>query len=75
MREVVSLHTMHLGPDALLIVLGVHFRPGLDTAGVKAASERLHRRIEDAVGDSTRPRLIVIEARRPGADALRSSAA
>jgi divalent metal cation (Fe/Co/Zn/Cd) transporter len=73
-HEVVSLHTTHLGPDAVLIVLGVRFRPGLETADVEAAVERLHRRVEDAVGHSTRPRLIVIEPRRPGAEALGSAA-
>jgi cation diffusion facilitator family transporter len=62
-REVADVHTMHLGPRSILIVLGVHFRPGLDTRAVEAAVQRIHDRVRRAVGDSTRPRLIVVEPR------------
>jgi divalent metal cation (Fe/Co/Zn/Cd) transporter len=62
-RKVADVHTMHLGPTSILIVLGVHFRPGLDTRAVEAAVQRIHDSVRRAVGNSTRPRLIVVEPR------------
>lgn len=74
-HEVVALHTMHLGPDTILIVLAVALQPGLDTAAIEAAVQRVHDGIERAVGPSTKPRLIVVEPRAPRAQATDVAAA
>lgn len=56
-----SLHTMHLGPDALLTVVGVQFRDDLTAPEVTAAVSRIQDKIRAALGDETTPRMIVIE--------------
>jgi hypothetical protein len=66
---------MHLGPDTILIVLAVALQPGLDTAAIEAAVQRVHDGIERAVGPSTKPRLIVVEPRAPRAQATDVAAA
>jgi cation diffusion facilitator family transporter len=68
--RLVELHTMHLGPRAVLIVLGVTFDGHLSADGVGQAVARLQRRLAERLGDLTTERLIVIEptpaaARRP----------
>jgi cation diffusion facilitator family transporter len=62
-RAVAALHTLHLGPESILIVLAVHFRPGLETAAIESAVRRIHGRVEQAIGRRTTPRLIVVEPR------------
>jgi cation diffusion facilitator family transporter len=65
-REVVSLHTMHLGPTAVLVSARVWFRPELTATQIEDAV----RRLEDAVRAAlpgTRRRMIVIEPARPAA--------
>jgi divalent metal cation (Fe/Co/Zn/Cd) transporter len=57
----VSLHTMHLGPAALLVVVGVQFREELTAAEVTAAVSRIQEKIRAALGDDTTARMIVIE--------------
>jgi hypothetical protein len=52
---------MHLGPRAILAVLAVKFQPGLTTARIEAAVDRLHARVKLATGGLTQARLIVIE--------------
>jgi cation diffusion facilitator family transporter len=56
-----SLHTMHLGPDALLVVVGVQFRDELTAAEVAAAVSRIQERIRAVLDDRTTTRMIVIE--------------
>jgi cation diffusion facilitator family transporter len=68
--RLVELHTMHLGPRAVLIVLGVTFDDHLSADGVGEAVAQLQRRLAERLGDLTTERLIVIEptpapARRP----------
>jgi len=65
-RDIVSLHTLHLGPSAVLVSARVWFRPELTAVQIENAV----RRLEDAVRmtlPETRPRLIVIEPARPDA--------
>jgi divalent metal cation (Fe/Co/Zn/Cd) transporter len=56
-----ELHTMHLGPRAVLIVLGVTFASQLTAGEVGEAVARLQRRLAERLGDLTTERLIVIE--------------
>jgi cation diffusion facilitator family transporter len=58
---VVSLRTIHVGPEDILIVLGVDFHDELTVPQLEAAVARLHQRVTDAVNGFTSPRLIVIE--------------
>ena len=62
-----SLRTLHIGPQSLFIALRVRFREDLTTRDIEAAVARLKRAISAALGDVTRPELIVIEP--AGADA------
>jgi divalent metal cation (Fe/Co/Zn/Cd) transporter len=61
--RVVSLSTMHVGPQDILIVLEVQFRDALAAADLTAA--RLQDRLTEAVGGRTNARLIVIEPAGP----------
>jgi cation diffusion facilitator family transporter len=66
-RGVTALHTMHLGPRSILIVLIVALAPELRTGQVEEAIGRLHGRIAEELGDLTDSRLVVIEpAQREG---------
>ena len=56
-----GLHTMHLGPNQILIVLGVHFAEDLGVPAVEGIVRRLERRVVDALDGMTDARLIVIE--------------
>lgn len=56
-----ELHTMHLGPRAVLIVLGVTFAGHLTAGEVGEAVAQLQRRLGERLGDLTNERLIVIE--------------
>jgi cation diffusion facilitator family transporter len=56
-----SLHTMHVGPHAILVALGVRFRPDLSTREIERVVGRLHERVRTAVAGSTDARLVVIE--------------
>jgi|SRR2546422_1293387 len=65
-RDVVSLHTMHLGPTAVLVAARVWFRPELTARQIEEAV----RRLEDAARTAlpgTRRRLVLIEPARPEA--------
>ena len=67
-----SLQTMHLGPRAVLVVLGVVFRREMSVAGIESAVARLHQRVRDALAGRTDARLVVVEPRPPrAADAAR----
>ncbi|HEY3067825.1 MAG TPA: cation diffusion facilitator family transporter [Methylomirabilota bacterium] len=60
-----SLHTMHLGPEALLMAVGVQFRDELTAGAVTAAVSRIQEKIRAALGDATTARMIVIEPTPP----------
>jgi cation diffusion facilitator family transporter len=59
--SVVALHTMHVGPHDLLIVVTVDFRDELSAATIEAAVARLHERIAQGLHGVTNTRLVVIE--------------
>jgi hypothetical protein len=63
-EEIVSLHTMHLGPDEIIAVLQIDVCPDLSGPGLEAAIERLHRRVQNALGPDLTARLIAIEPAR-----------
>jgi cation diffusion facilitator family transporter len=69
-----QLHTMHLGPVTLLVVLGIEFHRGLATEQVEAAVGRLQHQIQDVLRGRTTRRLVVIEP-EGGADAVSRRAA
>jgi hypothetical protein len=60
--RVFGLRTMHLGPEALLVVLQVDFRDDLSAADVEAATERLRATVAEAAGQAGKRRFVVIEA-------------
>jgi cation diffusion facilitator family transporter len=57
----VGLHTMHIGPDRLLIALEVEFRHGLTTVEIERAVDRLQRALTRGLPGLTSPRLVLIE--------------
>ena len=65
--DVVDLRTMHMGPEDILVALGVKFRP-LTTAQIEAAVIRLQSAIRKALDGATNGRLVLIEPTRPGAN-------
>src|SRR6267378_4426711 len=65
-RDVVSLHTMHLGPNAVLVSARVWFRPELTARQIEEAVLRLEDAARAAL-PGTRRRLILIEPARPDA--------
>jgi cation diffusion facilitator family transporter len=60
-ESLVSLHTMHLGPENVLVALEVKFRDGLAGADVARAVTRLETAITQLPDVPTNPRLILIE--------------
>jgi cation diffusion facilitator family transporter len=60
-RQLVSLHTMHLGPQAVLVVVRVRFRADITISEVEAAVARLEERIAPLAGPETTRRMIAIE--------------
>lgn len=65
--DVIDLRTMHMGPEDILVALGVKFRP-LTTAQIEAAVIRLERAIRKALDGATNGSLILIEPARSGAN-------
>src|SRR6266850_64501 len=65
-RDVVSLHTMHLGPNAVLVSARVWFRPELTARQIEEAVLRLEDAARAAL-PGTRRRMILIEPARPEA--------
>jgi len=61
---IAALHTMHLGPTRILIVIEARFAPSLRAPDVEGAVERVQRRLIEALGNRTDARLIVIEPSR-----------
>jgi cation diffusion facilitator family transporter len=64
-QAVVAVHTMHVGPHAVLVVLGVHFAEDLTTDRLERAVARVQDRVRRALGGDTDARLVVIEPTRP----------
>jgi cation diffusion facilitator family transporter len=60
-ERVLGLRTMHLGPEAILIVLQLDFRDALGAADLERATERLRAAVAEAVGEAGKRRLVVIE--------------
>src|SRR3954468_17995923 len=60
--RVLGLRTMHLGPEALLVVLQVDFHDALSAADVERATERLRGAVAEAAGEAGKRRLVVIES-------------
>jgi len=65
-RDVVSLHTMHLGPTAVLVSARVWFGPELTARQIEEAVLRLEDAARAAL-PGTRRRMILIEPARPEA--------
>ena len=63
-RSIVDLRTMHVGPEAILIVLGLEFREELGTRQIEAAIERPELGIRQVLGPVTTDPLIAIEPSR-----------
>jgi hypothetical protein len=66
-NDLTALHTMHIGPRAVLVVAQVKFRGELTVAEIEAAVGRLARSIMPLAGAQTTRRMIVIGRRRRGA--------
>ncbi len=60
-RRVVTLDTLHLGPDAVLVAARVAFREELTTPAIEAVVRRLEAAAREAVHGRSRPRLVLIE--------------
>jgi hypothetical protein len=60
-NDLTALHTMHIGPRAVLVVAQVKFRGELTVAEIEAAVGRLARSIMPLAGAQTSRRMIVIE--------------
>jgi len=60
--RVLGLRTMHLGPEALLIVLQVDFHDALSAADVERATGRLRGAVAEAAGEAGTRRFVVIES-------------
>ncbi|HKC97127.1 MAG TPA: cation diffusion facilitator family transporter [Methylomirabilota bacterium] len=59
--DLVALHTMHIGPNAVLVVAQVKFRGEIAVAEIEAAVGRLEQSIMPLTGRQTTRRMIVIE--------------
>jgi cation diffusion facilitator family transporter len=60
-EAVTGLHTMHIGPESILVVLEVGFRRDLAVPRIEAAVQRLEERVAQALGGATNARLVVVE--------------
>lgn len=65
-QRVISLHTMHLGPTAVLVSARVWFRSELTAVQIEDAVRRLEDAVRSALPGAYR-RMIVIEPARPDA--------
>jgi len=61
--KLVGLHTLHLGPDSIVVVAETAFRD-LPSDAIADAGQRLEARISEVLEGRTSPRLIVVEPRR-----------
>jgi cation diffusion facilitator family transporter len=60
-ERLIFLHTMQLGPHAILLALGARFSRHLTAPEIERAVEGLHHAIDEGLGSDTTPRLILIE--------------
>lgn len=60
-----SLHTMHVGPDAVLVAIGAKFQDRIDVAQIERAVGRVHQQVDAELGRSTSHRLILVEPSGP----------
>lgn len=58
-ERIVELKTLHMGPDFILLTLGIHFRDGLQTDALEALIDDVERRVKATVPEVRR---IFIEA-------------
>jgi len=63
--RILGLRTMHLGPEALLVILQVDFHDTLNAAEIERTSERLRDALAEAIGDAGKRRLVIIEPALP----------
>jgi cation diffusion facilitator family transporter len=61
-----SLHTMHLGPESVLVALRVHFRPDLDAEAIAAAVRRIEQAVARVPGLATTRQLTLVEPAESG---------
>jgi divalent metal cation (Fe/Co/Zn/Cd) transporter len=73
-EAVVTLDTMHIGPETMLVALQLKFRRGLSVEAVTAAIRRLEERVRGVLGGITGPDLIFIEPARAEAPGSRRAA-
>ena len=59
--DLLGLHTMHIGPNAVLVVAQVRFRGELTVAEIEGAVSRIEQSIMPLAGAQTTRRMIVIE--------------
>jgi cation diffusion facilitator family transporter len=71
-EDLIALHTMHIGPHAVLVVAQVKFRPEVTLGEIEAAVERLERSIMPLAGSETTRRMIVIEPTPFARDVVRA---
>jgi hypothetical protein len=63
-RRLVSLQTMHVGPEAVLVAIHAEFRAELTTRQIEGAIDRMQEAIRTALDGHTGHRLILIEPAR-----------
>jgi cation diffusion facilitator family transporter len=73
-ERVVELHTMHVGPRAILVVIAVQFRRHLTADQITDAVGRIERAVGRVVPKPTSGRLIVVEPARADAASLTHAA-
>jgi cation diffusion facilitator family transporter len=64
-RAIRELHTMHLGPERLMVVLSIEFAEDLRAPGVAEAAAEAQRAVRDALAGTSDARLIAIEPALP----------
>jgi cation diffusion facilitator family transporter len=67
--SVVTLDTLHVGPDAVIVAVQARFRAGLDGEAVTAAIARIEERVRAALGGAAGRHWIFIEPSRTAAAA------
>jgi len=58
-EQILELKTLHMGPDFILLNLGIHFRPSFTTDTLEVVIDEIERRVKTAVPEVRR---IFIEA-------------
>jgi cation diffusion facilitator family transporter len=71
--KLVGLHTVHLGPESIVVVVESAFRDG-DNDAIADAVRRLEARIVETLDGRTSPHLIIVEPRRRGEGRIETAA-